>query len=207
MTKGLFVSIEGIEGAGKSTLIEHLKKHAQFQSDTLFTREPGGTPIAEAIRKILVSREHSDMEAMTELLLVYASRQEHIRKVIEPELSAGKIVISDRFYDASYAYQAGGRHLDVDILAKLDDWVVQKTTPRLTILIKAPIQLCLDRVYSRGNQDRFDDESSPFFMAVQSMYTQRADRDPDRFLIVDGTQSPDEILDICVSKILSLRKL
>lgn len=205
MSKGLFVSIEGIEGAGKSTLIEYLKKHDQFQSETLFTREPGGTPIAESIRKILVSRDNKDMEAMTELLLVYASRQEHIKKVIEPELLTGKTVISDRYYDASYAYQSGGRHLDVDILAQLDDWVIQKTIPRLTILIKAPIQLCLDRVYSRGNQDRFDDESSPFFMAVQSMYTQRAERDPDRFLIVDGTKRPDEILDICVSKIQSLR--
>ena len=204
MLQGMLVSIEGIEGAGKSTLIEQLKRHPSFQNNVLFSREPGGTPIAEQIRQLLVDRNNKAMEAMTELLLVYASRCEHIQKVIAPALAEGKMVISDRYYDASYAYQAGGRHLDTKILNVLDQWVVDTVVPKLTILIKAPIDLCLERVFNRGNQDRFDDETASFFMSVQAQYVKRAEDDPKRFLVVDGTQSPDVLLETCVKKITAL---
>ena len=195
MKKGYFISIEGIEGAGKSTLIDQLKTQALFEAEVIYTREPGGCPIAEKLREILIDKDHSNIEGLTELFLVYAARHEHITKVIVPALAAGKVVITDRFLDASYAYQGGGRHIDEGILKLLDSWVVKDCMPDLTILMKAPVDMCLERVNQRHIKDRFDKETASFFAAAQEKYLQRAEQDPERFLVIDSSTNINKSLE------------
>jgi dTMP kinase len=201
MKKGLFVSIEGIEGSGKSTLIIQLHTSCFFGNDVLFTREPGGVPLAENLRALLIDQSATPMHAMTELLMIYAARNEHILQCIQPALAQGKLVITDRFFDASYAYQVGGRHLSEDQLAQLDAWVVGDCVPDLTILLNAPVDICLERVHHRGSLDRFDQETASFFAAAQQVYLQRAKQDPQRFLVIDSLQSRDDCFDLCVKAI------
>lgn len=195
MKKGYFISIEGIEGAGKSTLIDQLKTQALFEAEVIYTREPGGCPIAEKLREILIDKDHSNIEGLTELFLVYAARHEHITKVIVPALAAGKVVITDRFLDASYAYQGGGRHIDEGILKLLDSWVVKDCMPDLTILMKAPVDMCLERVNQRHTKDRFDKETASFFAAAQEKYLQRAEQNPERFLVIDSSTNINKSLE------------
>ena len=205
MSKGVFISIEGIEGAGKTTLINGLQDITIPNYQVIFTREPGGTDLAEKIRLLLTSFENKEMDALTELLLVYASRNEHIKNVIRPALEDGHVVISDRFYDASYAYQAYGRHLDPSILKQLDQWVVKNCIPDLTILLTAPVDQCLERVFERGNRDRFDSESAGFFAATHRGYSKRAEEDPNRFHIFSSVNNEDtmseEIKKIIIQKV------
>lgn len=205
MKKGVFISIEGIEGAGKTTLIRGLQDISIPDHKVIFTREPGGTDIAEKIRLLLTSFENKEMDALTELLLVYASRNEHIKNVIKPALADGHVVVTDRFYDASYAYQAYGRHIDLSILQKLDQWVVKNCIPDLTILLTAPVEQCLERVFERGNRDRFDSESASFFAATHKGYKQRADEDPARFHIFNSVNNEDtmseEIKKVIINKV------
>ena len=140
---------------------------------------------------------------MTELLLMYAARNEHILTYIKPKLEAGHIVITDRYVDASYAYQGSGRHIEEDKLKQLDTWIVQSCMPDLTLWLKAPVDLCLDRVFQRGNNDRFDEESASFFVATQLGYQKRAEADPERFHVIDATQKPDAIYQSAEKAILS----
>lgn len=192
MKKGVFISLEGIEGAGKTTVLKSIQSKLRVEDrQIVYTREPGGTPIAERIRALLTAHENKDMLPMTELLMMYASRNEHIQTIIKPALERGDIVISDRFVDASYAYQGAGRHISVATLETLDEWIIQSCMPDLTICLTAPVELCLERVYSRGNQDRFDEESASFFVATQLGYQQRAKDDPDRIQLIDSSINPE----------------
>ena len=195
MKKGVFISLEGIEGAGKTTVLKSLQSALHIPDrEILYTREPGGTPIAEQIRTLLTAHDNKGMQPLTELLMMYASRNEHIQSQIKPALEQGKIVVSDRFVDASYAYQGAGRHIPESILKILDEWVVQSCMPDLTICLTAPVELCLERVYSRGNKDRFDEESASFFVATQLGYQQRAEEDPKRIRMIDSSKNPETVV-------------
>jgi dTMP kinase len=194
MKSGVFISLEGIEGAGKTTVLKSIQTELQVSDrQIIYTREPGGTPIAERIRTLLTAHENKNMLPMTELLMMYASRNEHIQTIIKPALERGDIVISDRFVDASYAYQGAGRHIPEPILETLDQWVIESCMPDLTICLTAPVELCLERVYSRGNQDRFDEESASFFVATQLGYQQRAKDDPTRIRLIDSSKNPEAV--------------
>lgn len=205
MNTGFLVTIEGVEGSGKSTLLQGLKQALVTEAiDIVYTREPGGTDLSENIRQLLIQKTQTPMHALTELLMVYAARQEHISKFIMPNLVAGRVVISDRFVDASYAYQAGGRGLAESKLKVLDEWVVKNCMPKLTILLKAPLSLCLERVDARGEKDRFDSEKETFFERVDQMYARRMLADPDRFLLIDSQMSKDQAVAMAVSAVKSL---
>ena len=204
MKKGIFISIEGVEGVGKSTLLNGLQLPGKLPSYTHFTREPGGCPVSESIRSLLVTSHKQPLQPFSELLLIYAARNEHLHHVIRPALSAGHMVISDRFFDASYAYQSVGRDLGDSALQWLDRFTVQTTIPDLTILMYAPITLCLQRILARGNPDRFDSEDASFFQRVQEKYLSRAKMDPNRFLLLDGTLPKAVLLEKAIARINAL---
>lgn len=185
-----FITIEGIEGVGKTTAIRFIQELFEFfELNYVMTREPGGTEIAEAIRQLILSHHVEHMSPDTELLLMFASRAQHIEKVIKPNLMAGKIVLSDRFTDATYAYQGGGRGLPEKRIAELEQWVQNGLKPDLTLLLDAPIEIGLKRMLSRGAKDRIEQEKIDFFHRVRACYLERAERFPDRFKVVDATQS------------------
>jgi dTMP kinase len=183
-----FITIEGGEGVGKSSAINCVEKVLQeLHRPYVLTREPGGTEIAEAIRRVILQPHHETMAADTELLLVFASRAQHIAKVILPALQTGKVVVSDRFTDATYAYQGAGRCIPAERIAILEEWVQQGLQPDLTILLDAPIELGLERILSRGAKDRIEQEQLEFFYQVREGYLQRARAFPQRFKIVDAS--------------------
>jgi dTMP kinase len=192
----LFITIEGIEGAGKSTAMRFLEQC--FQSAKLnyiVTREPGGTMIAEAIRHIVLNRHEEIMNSDTELLLMFAGRAQHIQQVINPALAEGKFVICDRFTDATYAYQGGGRGISNDRIAILESWVQGGLQPDLTILLDIPFPVSLRRITSRGQKDRIEQEKSEFFQRVRAAYLARAQNYPERFRIIDASQSLNDVQD------------
>lgn len=187
VSRGILISIEGIEGCGKSTLIEGLQNSLSFgKRNIIYTREPGGCTTAEAIRAMLASPMHNGINQMTELLMIYAARSEHIDKVIGPSLEAGDVVITDRYYDSSYAYQVGGQGLDRTYLSVLDNWIIKGYEPSLTIYLKIPIDVALQRVSQRGKRDKFDHESAEFFIRVQKEFERRARQNPERMVCIDG---------------------
>lgn len=186
----MFITIEGIEGVGKSTALHFLQGYFQdLHIDYKVTREPGGTQIAEEIRQVILHKHDEIMCADTELLLMFASRAQHIDKVIKPALSEGKVVISDRFTDATYAYQGGGRGIHPDRIAILEEWVQGKLKPDLTILLDAPIEVGLKRIAPRSVKDRIEHEQLEFFDRVRKVYLERALQYPSRFKVIDATQS------------------
>ncbi|MBU3584495.1 dTMP kinase [Polynucleobacter sp. 15G-AUS-farblos] len=195
---GYFVSFEGIDGAGKSTHIESFGKLLQerFPSrEVVMTREPGGTPLGEQLRKLLLD---APMHLETEALLMFAARREHIAQVIEPALQAGKIVISDRFTDASFAYQGGGRGLNLNKLNELEFWVQGKgkdilLQPDLTILFDLPGSVAEARRSKVRAPDKFEKMDLEFFERVRQEYLRRATEDPRRFYLVDATQTQESI--------------
>jgi len=184
---GLFITLEGPEGAGKSTnrdyLAEHLRSHGL---DVLLTREPGGTPLAERIRELLLAPSDEKMDADTELLLVFAARAQHLAEVIRPALARGAVVLCDRFTDATYAYQGGGRGLSVERIATLEHFVQGGLQPDLTLLFDLPVEVGLSRAAARGRLDRFEQEGQGFFEAVRQAYLQRAKADPQRYRLIDA---------------------
>ena len=194
-TTGLFLTIEGTEGVGKSTAVKFIQDVLQKAGQpTVFTREPGGTPIAESLRQILLMPNKAEVIVPdVELLLMFASRAQHIAHLIRPALERGDWVLSDRFVDASYAYQGGGRQLDLAKIETLDRWVVQDLKPTLTFLLDAPVEVGMKRAKHRGPQDRIEQEKKDFFERVRAMYLQRARGEPERFRIIDATKPLAEV--------------
>lgn len=188
---GIFITIEGIEGVGKSTAVNFIQEYlSAAKQDFIVTREPGGTKIAEDIRKLLLMPYSEEtMTSDAELLLMFAARAQHIAKVIIPSLQAGRWVISDRYVDASYAYQGGGRQMNVSRIKMLEDWIVNGTMPHATLLLDAPPEIGLARAKQRGPHDRIEQEKVDFFEHVREAYLKRAAADPSRFFVIDATQS------------------
>ncbi|WGL62935.1 dTMP kinase [Pseudomonas sp. CW003PS] len=187
---GLFITLEGPEGAGKSTNREYLAERLREQGiDVLLTREPGGTPLAERIRELLLDPSDEPMAADTELLLVFAARAQHLQQVIRPALARGCVVLCDRFTDATYAYQGGGRGLSVERIAQLEQFVQGELRPDLTLIFDLPVEIGLARAAARGRLDRFEQEGRGFFEAVREAYLQRAAQAPHRYRVLDAGQS------------------
>ena len=194
MKKGLFITVEGIEGVGKSTNLAFIKSRLEAQGhDVVMTREPGGTPLGEEIREMLLAHRHDGMASDTELLLMFAARAEHIAQVIAPALERGATVLCDRFTDATYAYQGGGRGIDPERIAILEDWVQGALRPDLTLLLDVCVETGLRRAGQRDAADRFEKEQRAFFERVRACYLQRAAQQPQRFRIIDAGRPLDEV--------------
>ena len=190
--RGKFITLEGIDGAGKSSHLTFIAEQLRARKiEVLTTREPGGTPLGEALRGIVLNEP---MHAETEALLVFASRREHLAKVIEPALARGAWVISDRFTDSTYAYQCGGRGLPENRAAILEEWVHGHLQPNITFLFDAPIEVARERL-DRGtpDPDKFEREQNEFFQRVKSAYLKRAAEFPVRIKVIDSARSLDEI--------------
>jgi len=197
-----FITFEGMDGAGKST---HLNWFAdalrQRGLDVVVTREPGGTLLGEQLREILLNQT---MSIGTEALLMFAARLEHIEQVIKPSLSAGKWVISDRFSDASFAYQGGGRGLDWDKLKQLEQWVHGDLQPDLTLFFDVPVEVARERLANNVSLDRFEQEHADFFERVRAGYYRRVQEKPQRYAVIDGAQTVNEVKHKLEEIVLSL---
>lgn len=194
MERGKFISIEGIEGVGKSTNMQVLAEQIEAAGHrVLTTREPGGTPLAEDIRDLLKNRSDEPIPEIAELLLLFASRSLNVNNVILPALNAGTWVISDRFTDSSRAYQGGGRGIPMETIDRLADWVHGDAWPDLTILLDAPVEIGMQRATHRGAPDRFEQELHDFFHRVRECYLRLAAMEPERFVVVDTTRSLDDV--------------
>jgi len=192
--RGLFITLEGPEGAGKTTNRAYLAEQLQAQGFAVaLTREPGGTVLAEQIRAILLAPHDEAMAVDTELLLMFAARAQHLSQVILPALAEGKIVICDRFTDATYAYQGGGRGLDCSRIALLEQFVQGDLRPDITLLFDLPVADGMARAVARGKLDRFEQEQQDFFEKVRQAYLQRAHDDPERFRLVNAQQALPEV--------------
>ena len=191
---GLFITFEGPEGAGKST---NLKVFAQALAERgclpLVTREPGGTPVAERIRDVLLSMHEEPMHADAELLLMFAARAQHLNSLIRPALAQGRVVISDRFTDATYAYQGGGRGIDPQRIAVLEEWVQGDLRPDMVVVFDVPVELGMARARARSELDRFEQEQQRFFEDVRDTYLQRAAADPQRYRVIDASGDLDQV--------------
>ncbi len=187
--RGQFITVEGGEGAGKSSNLEYITQLLQKAGiDVVFTREPGGTPLGEDVRKLLLGHKHTGMAHDTELLLMFAARAEHLAQIIEPALEAGHWVLCDRFTDASYAYQGGGRGIPQDKIAALESWVQRGMEPDLTLLLDLPIEVGLERAGRRSEPDRFESEQQAFFQSVRRCYLEIAAKAPARVKVIDASQ-------------------
>lgn len=191
---GLFITLEGPEGAGKSTNREYLAERLREQGvEVLLTREPGGTPLAERIRELLLAPSEEPMAVDTELLLVFAARAQHLQQVIRPALAKGSVVLCDRFTDATYAYQGGGRGLSIERIAQLEQFVQGELRPDLTLIFDLPVEVGLARAAARGRLDRFEQEGRGFFEAVRQAYLQRAEQAPQRYRVLDAGQTLTQV--------------
>lgn len=189
----MFITFEGTEGVGKSTQLELLAAAlADAGHEVLRTREPGGTPAGEAIREILLHRNATPLGEDAELLLMFAARAQHLADVVRPALATGKVVLCDRFTDATYAYQGGGRGIAPGRIAQLEQWVQGDLRPDLTLLLDAPVATGMGRAHGRGaGADRFEREQSAFFERVRATYLGIAAREPGRVVVVDATAAID----------------
>ena len=186
-TPGKFITLEGVDGAGKSTHVGFVADWLRQQGrEVIVTREPGGTPLGESLRELLL---HRDMDADTELLLMFAARQEHLAGLILPALARGAWVVSDRFTDASYAYQCGGRGIEVARIAALETWVQRGFQPDLTLLFDVPPDVAEARRSAARTADRFEREADNFFNRVRTAYLDRAQAEPARIRILDARHS------------------
>ena len=194
MEPGKFISVEGIEGVGKSTNIDVIVGRIEAAGHkVLTTREPGGTPFAEDIRNILMNRHDEPIPEIAEVLLMFAARSFNVNNVIVPALEAGTWVVCDRFTDSSRAYQSGGRGIPMETIDRVADWVHGDTWPDLTILLDAPVEVGMERAGKRSAPDRFEQERHDFFQRVRECYLQIAVREPDRFVVIDTTRDIDEV--------------
>ncbi|MHA3083090.1 dTMP kinase [Acinetobacter sp. ANC 5383] len=201
----MFISFEGTEGVGKSTLIQKIHAHfEQLGREVVLTREPGGTPLAERIRDLLLAVNHDErMCADTELLLVYAARSQHLSQVILPALQQGEIVLSDRFCDASFAYQVMGRGLDASKLELLNQNFVS-SMPDVTFWLDAPIELGMSRARARGELDRFEQEKLEFFTRVREGYRILHEKNPKRMIRLDATQSAEHVFEQAMQALFTM---
>lgn len=192
--RGMFITLEGSEGSGKSTNLAYIRDRLEAQGiDLIVTREPGGTPLAEAIRTLLLDQRNSAMCSDTELLLMFAARAQHLAELILPALNAGKWVLCDRFTDATYAYQGAGRGIARERIALLEQWVQGTLRPDLTLFLDLPVDLGLQRASSRGEPDRFEREQLAFFERVRAGYLQQAAAAPQRYRVIDAARSLAEV--------------
>ncbi len=192
--KGLFITLEGGEGVGKTTNLLFIKKFLEEKGIAVeVTREPGGTVLAEKLRGLLLENQTELISEKTELLLMFAARAQHLKNVIEPALERGDWVLCDRFTDATYSYQGGGRGIDTNLIAWLEQFVQDELRPDLTLLFDAPIELGMQRAKKRGALDRFESEKLDFFNNVREAYLQRARQYSERIKIVDATQSLENV--------------
>ena len=194
---GFFITFEGIEGVGKTTQAQKAFDllDAKRPGKVIMTREPGGTSSGEAIRNIMLQAGNDGIDGMTEMLLVFAARRLHLRDVIEPSLEAGKIVLCDRFTDATFAYQGGGRGVDEKLIAQLQDMVQNTLRPDLTLLLDAPVETGLARIGERSKPDRLEAETISFFQRVRRSYLDLSQRHPERIRVIDAARGADEIAD------------
>jgi len=190
--RGKFITLEGIDGAGKSTHLGWLVNHLRMQGRTVVqTREPGGTPLGEKLRELLL---HEPMHLETEALLMFAARREHLERVIKPAITRGDWVVCDRFTDASFAYQGGGRGLSIEKLTQLEAWVQGDFQPDLTLLFDLPIDIAAQRMAGAERQlDRFEQEKADFHERVRAAYLARAAKMPARVKVIDSRQTPEQI--------------
>jgi dTMP kinase len=187
----VFISLEGIDGAGKSTHIAALAQWWRARGrEVVLTREPGGTPLAERLREMVL---HEPIDPLTESLLVFAARREHLVKVIEPALARGAVVLCDRFTDATFAYQGGGRGFDWAVLLQLEDWVHGHRQPDLTFLFDVSPEVAEARRAAVRQPDRFEAQDLAFFTRVRQAYERRRAAQPDRFALIDATQAPESV--------------
>jgi len=194
MKKGFFISLEGGEGAGKSTQNKYIVEWLSKQGNTVVeAREPGGTIVSEQIRRVLLDTRNAGLNATAELLMMFAARSQLVQEVILPALAEGNVIVCDRFVDASYAYQGGGRELGAKAVAVLEELVLKGLQPDLTLLFDVPVHLGMERVAGRGEADRFEIESIRFFERVRNAYLERAVANPHRFRIIDASQDEDQI--------------
>jgi dTMP kinase len=200
MSSGKFITLEGVDGAGKSTHIPAIASMLRASGkEVLVTREPGGTPLGEKLRELLL---HESMHPETETLLMFAARREHIEQVIKPALARGIHVLSDRFTDASFAYQCGGRGVAEDKVRQLESWVQEGFQPDLTLLFDVPVSISAQRLAGARDPDRFERENSEFFDRIRRVYLERAEKFPQRFRIIDsGKPLPD--IHVELEKIIS----
>lgn len=206
-TRPRFISLEGGEGAGKSTVLAALRHALEAAGQTVTcTREPGGTPLAEQIRGLLLDTHHEPPAPETELLLMFAARAQHVRETILPALERGHWVISDRFTDASYAYQGAARGGDVAFIAHLERRVVG-IQPAMTLLLDVPVAIGLQRARGRGAIDRIEAEREDFFERVREGYLARAAAEPERFRVVDASQSVEAVAEAAVAHLHTLMGL
>jgi dTMP kinase len=191
IVRGKFITLEGMDGAGKSTHIPDIIKLLESKGvEVVATREPGGTPLGEQLRTLLLNEP---MHSETETLLMFAARREHIAKVIEPALTRGAWVLSDRFTDATYAYQSGGRGVSANKVIELEAWVQGNLQPDLTLLFDVPVEVSVARLASARTPDKFERESSEFFTKIRNAYLDRALKNPNRFCIINSNQALDDV--------------
>lgn len=207
MKKGLFITFEGIDGAGKSTQINLLKEYFENKGVTVYTtREPGGTDIGNKIRQILLDKENTAMCGMAELLLYYADRAQHIKEFINPALESGACVICDRYYDSSYAYQLAGRGINTQILDMLNSIVVKEYIPDVTFLLDIPLEQSDKRMSKRGGEyDRMEIENNTFKQNVRLGFLEQANNNPDRICVVNALQTPEKIFEDILNRIKTMK--
>lgn len=194
MQRGKFLTIEGTEGVGKSTNLAFVRDWLVARGlEVVVTREPGGTPLAEEVRGLLLSKRDESVDETAELLLVFAARAQHLAQVIKPALARGAWVLSDRFTDATYAYQGGGRGLSKSVIEQLEQLVQGDLRPDLTLILDIDVELGLNRARQRGELDRFESETIGFFERVRAAYRQRAQVAPERYAVVDAGKTLPEV--------------
>lgn len=191
-----FITLEGIEGVGKSTAIQVVKRVLEDNGrNVIITREPGGTAIGEKVRDILLSTKNDAMSPVSELFLLLAARAQHLAEVVSPALASGNCVVCDRFFDATFAYQGAGRGLDMSIIKSATDLISPFFVPTLTLLLDAPVEVGFKRIESRGKTDRFEEQNRDFFERIRESYLNRARLEPKRFCVIDASQSLGEVSD------------
>ena len=194
LVEGKFITVEGIEGVGKSTNIEFIRGILEAAGkQVVVTREPGGTPVGEEIRRLLLDNRNDGMSADAELLLMFAARAGHLAGVIRPALHDGKYVLCDRFTDASYAYQGGGRNISFKRIAMLEDWIQDELRPHLTLLLDVPVATGMQRAGNRSQADRFEQEQHAFFERVRKTYLTLARCESERFRVIDASQPLENV--------------